>query len=231
MKPKRWRALKPGMSRSTAFAAASRRSLERGSAATAFGACDGGGWQRPVCRSASSQSSTTSSAVPGFSPRPDDTAKGSGRSSNIAAYFSGPPIAGKADKITENDDPRTGPTNAFSRPIKIVRDSRIDLVLIHASGRRRGLACMARSLSVDPRRRVVGAIEGGLSCRAAAQRFDVSASRCRHCALQSSTDKSHRYPSNSEDRRCAPRRPGRSWQCGSPSTSCGHLRSRGWQGS
>jgi transposase len=35
---------------------------------------------------------------------------------------------------------------------------------------------MARSLSVDLRRRVVDAIEGGLSCRAAAQRFDVSAS-------------------------------------------------------
>ena len=34
---------------------------------------------------------------------------------------------------------------------------------------------MARSLSVDLRRRVVGAIEGGLSCRAAAQRFGVSA--------------------------------------------------------
>jgi transposase len=35
---------------------------------------------------------------------------------------------------------------------------------------------MARSLSVDLRRRVVGAIEGGLSCRAPAQRFGVSAS-------------------------------------------------------
>jgi len=35
---------------------------------------------------------------------------------------------------------------------------------------------MARSLSVDLRRRVVGAIEGGLSCRAAAERFGVSAS-------------------------------------------------------
>ena len=35
---------------------------------------------------------------------------------------------------------------------------------------------MARSLSVDLRRRVVGAIEGGSSCRAAAQRFGVSAS-------------------------------------------------------
>jgi transposase len=35
---------------------------------------------------------------------------------------------------------------------------------------------MARSLSVDLCRRVVGAIEGGLSCRAAAQRFGVSAS-------------------------------------------------------
>jgi transposase len=35
---------------------------------------------------------------------------------------------------------------------------------------------MARSLSVDLRRRVVGAIEGGSSCRAAAQRFGVSVS-------------------------------------------------------
>jgi transposase len=35
---------------------------------------------------------------------------------------------------------------------------------------------MARSLSVDLRRRIVGAIEGGSSCRAAAQRFGVSAS-------------------------------------------------------
>src|ERR1700735_275228 len=35
---------------------------------------------------------------------------------------------------------------------------------------------MPRSLSVDLRRRVVGAIEGGLSCRAAGQRFGVSAS-------------------------------------------------------
>ena len=33
-----------------------------------------------------------------------------------------------------------------------------------------------QSLSVDLRRRVVGAIEGGLSCRAAAHRFGVSAS-------------------------------------------------------
>jgi transposase len=36
---------------------------------------------------------------------------------------------------------------------------------------------MARSLSVDPLRRVVGAIEGRLSRRAAAQRFRVRASR------------------------------------------------------
>jgi transposase len=35
---------------------------------------------------------------------------------------------------------------------------------------------MARSFSVDLRRRVVDAIEGGLSCRAAAQRFGVSGS-------------------------------------------------------
>ena len=35
---------------------------------------------------------------------------------------------------------------------------------------------MARALSVDLRRRVVGAIAGGLSCRAAAERFEVSPS-------------------------------------------------------
>ncbi len=35
---------------------------------------------------------------------------------------------------------------------------------------------MASALSVDLRRRVVGAIEGGLSCRAAAERFGVSPS-------------------------------------------------------
>ena len=35
---------------------------------------------------------------------------------------------------------------------------------------------MARALSVDLRRRVVGAIEGGLSCRAAAERFGASSS-------------------------------------------------------
>ena len=35
---------------------------------------------------------------------------------------------------------------------------------------------MARALSVDLRRRVVGAIEGGLSCRAAAERFGASPS-------------------------------------------------------
>ena len=35
---------------------------------------------------------------------------------------------------------------------------------------------MARALSVDLRRRVVGAIAGGLSCRAAAERFGVSPS-------------------------------------------------------
>ena len=68
-----------------------------------------------------------------------------------------------------------GKARAFSSPIESSGDSRIGLVLIHASGRRRGLAGMARSLSVDLRRRVVGAIEGGLSCRAAAQRFGVSA--------------------------------------------------------
>ena len=71
MRPTRWRALRPGISRSIAFAAASRRSLGLGNAATAFGACDGEGWRRPVCRSASPRSSTTSSAVPGFSLRPD----------------------------------------------------------------------------------------------------------------------------------------------------------------
>ena len=35
---------------------------------------------------------------------------------------------------------------------------------------------MARALSIDLRLRVVGAVEVGLSCRAAAERFGVSAS-------------------------------------------------------
>ena len=35
---------------------------------------------------------------------------------------------------------------------------------------------MAAALSIDLRRRVVSAIEGGLSCRAAAERFGISAS-------------------------------------------------------
>jgi transposase len=35
---------------------------------------------------------------------------------------------------------------------------------------------MARALSIDLRRRVVGAVKGGLSCRAAAERFGVSPS-------------------------------------------------------
>ena len=72
--------------------------------------------------------------------------------------------------------PPVMPSRAFFSPIESSGDSRIGVVLIHAFCRRRRLACMARSLSVDLRRRVVGAIEGGLSCRAAAQRFGVSAS-------------------------------------------------------
>jgi hypothetical protein len=51
---------KPGTSRSTPFAAASRKSLGRGSEATVFGACAGEGSQRLVCRAASPQSSTMS---------------------------------------------------------------------------------------------------------------------------------------------------------------------------
>ena len=46
---------------------------------------------------------------------------------------------------------------------------------------------MARTLSQDLRNRVVAAIDGGLSCRAAADRFSVSASsaiRWRQLALQ-----------------------------------------------
>jgi hypothetical protein len=72
-------------------------------------------------------------------------------------------------------DMRRALARAFFSPIESSGDSRIGVVLIHAFCRRRKLACMARSLSVDLRRRVVGAIEGGLSCRAAAQRFGVSA--------------------------------------------------------
>ena len=46
---------------------------------------------------------------------------------------------------------------------------------------------MARALSQDLRDRVVGAIEGGLSCRAAAARFGVAAAtaiRWRQLVLQ-----------------------------------------------
>jgi transposase len=46
---------------------------------------------------------------------------------------------------------------------------------------------MARTLSQDLRDRVVGAIDGGMSCRAAAAHFGVSTSsaiRWRHLALQ-----------------------------------------------
>src|SRR5664279_3208416 len=48
--------------------------------------------------------------------------------------------------------------------------------VIQAACWRRRPACMAKSLSVDLRRRVVDAIEHGLSCRQAAARFGVSAS-------------------------------------------------------
>jgi hypothetical protein len=102
------RALKPGMSRSTAFAATSRRSLESGSAATAFGACSGEGWQRPVYRSASPQSSTTSSAAQGFSPRPDGAAKRLQRSATSAPISQARRSLEKTNRIPENDDPRTG---------------------------------------------------------------------------------------------------------------------------
>jgi transposase, IS5 family len=40
--------------------------------------------------------------------------KGSGRSGAIAAHFSGPPIAVKANRIIKNDDPRTGLINPYS---------------------------------------------------------------------------------------------------------------------
>lgn len=49
---------------------------------------------------------------------------------------------------------------------------------------------MGRSLSRDLRERVVAAVEGGLSCRAAAERFGVSAAsaiRWRHLSLQHGT--------------------------------------------
>jgi transposase len=46
---------------------------------------------------------------------------------------------------------------------------------------------MARSLSLDLRQRVVGAVGAGMSCRQAAERFGVSAaSAVRWCALQRS---------------------------------------------
>jgi transposase len=40
----------------------------------------------------------------------------------------------------------------------------------------KGPACMARSLSIDLRKRVLAAVDGGMSCRKAADRFGVSAS-------------------------------------------------------
>ena len=68
---KRWRVLRLGTGRSTAFVAASKKSSERGSEATAFDACAGEGSQRRVCKSASPPSLIISNAAPGFSPQPD----------------------------------------------------------------------------------------------------------------------------------------------------------------
>jgi IS5 family transposase len=63
--------LRLGTGRSTAFVAASKKSSERGSEATAFDACAGEGSQRRVCKSASPPSLIISNAAPGFSPQPD----------------------------------------------------------------------------------------------------------------------------------------------------------------
>ena len=60
-----------GTGRSTAFVAASKKSSERGSEATAFDACAGEGSQRRVCKSASPPSLIISNAAPAFSPQPD----------------------------------------------------------------------------------------------------------------------------------------------------------------
>jgi IS5 family transposase len=86
-----------------------RRSLEPGSAATAFGACDGAGSQRHDCKSASPQSSTTSSAVPEFSPQSDRRAKAQRQSRNRAIAPN--PLSAKRPnrkKTGEDANPRTG---------------------------------------------------------------------------------------------------------------------------
>jgi len=63
-------------------------------------------------------------------------------------------------------------------------DSRVGLALIHAECRRGGWLAWVRALSVDLSRRVVGAIERGLSFRAAAERFGVSLSSAIRCRAQ-----------------------------------------------
>ena len=62
---KPWRVLRLGTGRSTAFVAASKKSSERGSEATAFDACAGEGSQRRVCKSASPPSLIISNATAG----------------------------------------------------------------------------------------------------------------------------------------------------------------------
>jgi len=65
---------------------------------------------------------------------------------------------------------------AFSYLNESKRDSQIVRFMIQAACWRRRPACMAKALSIDLRRRVVDAIEQGLSCRQAAVRFGISAS-------------------------------------------------------
>jgi hypothetical protein len=62
-KPRRWPALAPETSLSIGSAAGSRRSSAPGSEAMAFAACDGSDWPRPLSRSVSPRSPTTSSEV------------------------------------------------------------------------------------------------------------------------------------------------------------------------
>ena len=65
-------------------------------------------------------------------------------------------------------------SNSFNSPSENVPSVRSDL--IHGAGWRWRPARMAKPLSFDLRSRVLAAVDGGLSCRQAAERFGVSAS-------------------------------------------------------
>jgi transposase len=81
------------------------------------------------------------------------------------------------------------------RPFLIVEDSHRCGFLIQALSRVRRPARMPRVLSQDLRERVAAAIDGGMSCRAAAARFGVSAAsaiRWRQLVVQHGTPAARR---------------------------------------